>query len=74
MAPETVIALLAATLFATAWAMWLLPIGTCSQCSHCQMEKLARERETEAQVSRVYGIPICRTCGRYHPRGEDHRS
>ena len=73
MAPETVIALLAATLLATAWAMWLLPVGRCPQCAHCQLEKLAKERETEAQVSRVYGIPMCPTCGRYHARGEDHR-
>ena len=73
MGAETVISLLAATLLATGWALWLLPVGTCKQCAHCQQEKLARERETEARVSRVYGIPMCPACGRYHAPGESHR-
>jgi hypothetical protein len=73
-AAETLISLLAATLLATGWALWLLPVGTCKECPHCQLAKLAKERETEAQVSRVYGIPMCKACGRYHAPGEHHRS
>lgn len=74
MPAETMIAILAATLLATGWALWLLPVGTCAQCEHCRFEKLARERETEAQVGRIYGIPRCPACGRHHQRGEDHRA
>ena len=73
MAAETVISLLAATLIATGWALWLLPVGTCKQCTHCQAEKLARQRATEAQAGRLYGIPICQACGRHHVPGESHR-
>jgi len=57
MGSETVVSLLATTLLATGWAIWLLPVGTCKQCEHCQMEKVARERER----------------GRYHVPGERHR-
>ena len=74
MPAETMISLLAATLLATGWALWLLPVGTCKQCAHCQAEKQARERESEAQVSRAYGIPQCQACGRYHVRGDHHQS
>ena len=73
MGAETVISLLAATLLATGWAIWLLPVGRCSECSHCQLEKVAKERESEAHASRIYGIPVCPTCGRYHQPGEPHR-
>jgi hypothetical protein len=69
---ETVITVLAATLLATGWALWVLPVGTCAQCPHCRIEKLARERENEAQVSRIYGVPFCAVCGRHHRREEDH--
>ena len=74
MPAEAIISILAATLLATGWALWLLPVGTCAQCQHCQLEKVARDRATEAQVSRVYGIPLCRSCGRHHEHGEDHTS
>lgn len=73
MPAETVIALLAVTLLATGWALWLLPVGRCAQCAHCRVEQLAKERETEAQAGRIYGIPLCQACGRHHARGEDHR-
>ena len=73
MPAETMISILGATLVAAAWALWVLPIGTCSECSHCRAEKVAKERATEAQVSRVYGIPLCQACGRHQQRGEDHR-
>lgn len=74
MPAETVISLLATTLLLTGWALWVLPVGTCSQCAHCRAEKLAKERDSEAQVSRVYGIPMCPACGRHHQRGEDHQT
>ena len=74
MPAETMISILAATLLATGWALWLLPVGTCAECAHCQAQRAARARESEAQLSRVYGIPLCPSCGRHHQRGEDHRS
>lgn len=73
MAAETVIAILAATLLATGALLAKLPVGTCRECAHCRAELLARERETEAQAGRLYGIPVCRTCGRYHLPEEGHR-
>jgi hypothetical protein len=73
MPAEAMITILAATLLATGWVLWMMPVGTCAQCSHCRVEKLAKEREIEAQVSRVYGIPLCTACGRHHRRGDDHR-
>lgn len=76
MAPETMISILAATLLATGWALYLLPVGTCSQCPHCRIEKLARERENEAQqaqqIGRAYNVPFCAVCGRHHRRDEEH--
>jgi hypothetical protein len=74
MTPESVISLLAVTMLSMAWAMWLLPVGTCTECTHCRAEKLARQRANEARNSRFYGIPICPACGRHHQREEDHRS
>ena len=73
MPAETMISILAATLLATGWVLYLMPVGTCAQCTHCRMEKVAREEEHEAQLGRVYGIPLCEACGRHHQRGSDHR-
>ena len=73
MAAETLITLLGATLLASGVMLARLPVGTCSQCAHCEAERQAKEREAEAQTSRFYGIPVCRTCGRYHTREENHR-
>ena len=73
MAAETMISVLATTLLATGWVLWRLPVGTCSECEHCRTEQAVRERDYEAQASRVYGIPRCQACGRHHQRGEDHR-
>lgn len=73
MPADALISVLAATLLATGWALWLLPVGTCAQCAHCRGEQLARERKTEAQAARIYGIPTCPTCGRHHGREDDHR-
>ena len=71
--PETMISILAATLLATGWALYLLPVGTCHQCPHCRVEKLARQREHDTQAGRLYGVPFCPVCGRHHTREEDHR-
>jgi hypothetical protein len=73
MPPEAMIVLLATTLLATGWALWVLPVGSCAECAHCRVERLAKERAAEAQASRVYGIPLCQACGRHHPRGDSHR-
>ncbi len=73
MPAETLISILAVTLLGTGWALWLLRVGTCSNCAHCRDERLARRREHDRQVSRIYGIPLCPACGRLHRRGEDHR-
>ena len=72
MPAETMVSVLATTLLATGWVLWLLPVGTCAQCEHCRMEKVASQRDHEAQVSRINGIPLCQACGRHHQRGEDH--
>ena len=73
MPAETMISILAATLLATGWLVWIMPVGTCAQCNHCLAAKLSKERATEAQVSRVYGLPPCIACGQHHRRGGDHR-
>jgi hypothetical protein len=74
MPAETMVTLLAVTLLVTGWMLWLMPVGTCRECPHCRGVQLARQRETEAQAGRLYGIPLCPFCGRHHQRGEDHRS
>jgi len=68
------ISILAATLLATGWALWLLPIGQCRECAHCRAEQLARQRADEARTSRYYGIPLCPSCGRHHQPEEAHRT
>jgi hypothetical protein len=73
MPAEGMISILAATLLATGWALWLMPVGTCSECAHCRAERVAKARASEAQLSRAYGIPLCRSCGRHHASGEEHR-
>jgi len=74
MPAETMISVLAVTLLGTGWALWMLPVGTCRECPHCRVEKLAKERDNEAQVSRIYGIPLCPACGRHHRPEEPHRT
>jgi hypothetical protein len=73
MPAETMVSILAATLLATGWMLWLLPVGRCPECAHCQVEKMATEREQEAKVGRLYGVPLCPACGRHHGREEEHR-
>ena len=58
MPAETMISILAATLLATGWALWVLPVGTCAQCAHCRAEKVAKARESEAQMSQVPHTPV----------------
>jgi hypothetical protein len=70
---ETLVTILATTLLVTGLALWRLPVGDCPQCPHCAALKLATERETEAETGRVYGIPLCPTCGAQHGQGEPHR-
>jgi hypothetical protein len=67
------ITILALTLLAAAFVLWRLPVGTCSECTHCRAERLAREREVEAQSATFYGISLCRACGKYHAPKEAHR-
>ena len=74
MPAEVVISGLAVTLLGVGAALWMLPVGTCSECPHCRVERLAREREYDAQVSRIYGIPLCPACGRHHRPEEGHRT
>jgi len=72
--PETVISILGLTLLGVGGLLTLLPVGTCAECSHCRLEKLAREREHAAESGeRALSAPRCSTCGRYHRPDEDHR-
>jgi hypothetical protein len=72
--PQTVIAILGLTMVGTAGLLSLLPVGTCAQCSHCRLEKLARQRDREFQADRAYGGVACTVCGRHHRPDEDHRA
>ena len=74
MPAETMISILATTLLATGWALWLLPVGRCKECPHCRAEKLARQRADEARTSSFYGIPRCPSCGRHHQPEDGHRT
>ena len=67
------ITILALTLLVTAFVLWRLPVGTCAECLHCRMARLAKEREVEERAASFYGIPLCGACGRYHPPEEAHR-
>jgi hypothetical protein len=71
--PQTVIAILGLTMLGTAGLLSLLPVGTCSQCNHCRLEKLARQRERELEANRSYSAAFCAVCGRHHRPDEDHR-
>ena len=67
-----VITALAVTLFGVAAMLRLLPVGTCPECAHCRLERLRREADREAAAAKLYGIPHCGACGRYHDPSEDH--
>ena len=70
---ETLVTVLATTLLLTGVVLSRLPIGECAQCTHCAAHRLETERETESDTGRVYGIPLCPTCGSHHGREQPHR-
>jgi hypothetical protein len=70
--PESMISILAVTLIGAAGLLARLPVGTCSECPHCRMAKLARERE-QWLLSEPLGAPVCHGCGRRHLPDEDHQ-
>lgn len=70
--PTTLITVLAVALLGIGVVLYLLPIGTCSECGHCRLARLQRELETEERAARFYGIPRCPACGRHHDPREDH--
>lgn len=70
--PESVISILAMTLLGAGVLIARLPIGTCGECPHCRLEKLARERARAPDVSQAYSAPFCAVCGRRHGVDEDH--
>lgn len=75
-APDSMISILAITLLGVGALLARLPIGTCEECTHCRLEKLARERERATQegqpVGRAISAPFCAVCGRHHRADEDH--
>lgn len=71
--PQTIISILGFTLLGTAGLLWFLPVGTCAQCAHCKLEKLARQRERELEAGRSYSSGFCGVCGRHHRPDEEHR-
>lgn len=71
-APESMISILAVTLIGAAGLLARLPVGTCSECAHCRLEKLAKEREQRLLGERL-GDPLCQGCGRHHRPDEDHQ-
>ena len=71
-APESVISILAVTLIGAAGLLVRLPVGTCSECAHCRLERLAKDRE-QGLLSKRLGDPLCNGCGRHHRPDEDHQ-
>jgi hypothetical protein len=69
--PESMISILAVTLVGTAALLSRLPVGTCSECTHCRLEKLSKEREQRLLSQRI-GDPLCPGCGRHHQPDEEH--
>jgi hypothetical protein len=69
--PESMISILAVTLLGIAGLLARLPVGTCDQCTHCRLEKLAKEREQRLLAERL-GDPLCPGCGRHHQPDEEH--
>lgn len=71
--PQTVISILGLTMVGVAGLLSFLPVGTCSQCSHCRVEKLARQRDHEVDGARSLSASFCAVCRRHHRADEDHR-
>lgn len=72
--PDAVISILGTSLVAIAGLLYVLPVGTCSECGHCKLAKLTRQHERELQASRSAAGPMCPICGRNHRSDEDHVS
>lgn len=72
--PATVISGLGVALLAIAGLLAFLPVGTCRECPHCRLARLARERERENHLGDLVGLPMCRVCGLRHGPDEDHPS
>ena len=70
--PDAVISIRGTSLIAIAGLLYVLPVGTCSECGHCKLAKLTRQHERELEASRASGIPMCPICGRSHRPDEDH--
>jgi hypothetical protein len=68
--PDTVISILGTCLIGVAGLLYVLPVGTCSECGHCKLQKLTRQHERELQATR--SLPTCHVCGRHHRPDEDH--
>ena len=71
--PDAFISILGTSLIALAGLLYLLPVGTCSECGHCRLAKLTRQRERELRAGSG-GVPHCPICGRNHQPDEDHLS
>jgi len=72
--PQMVISILGFAMLGIAGLLSFLPVGTCAQCSHCQLEKLSRQKQHELEGGRSYSAAFCAICGRQHRSDEDHRS
>jgi hypothetical protein len=68
----TVVSVLGLALLGVAGLISRLPVGTCDQCAHCRLERLARERLHQTETGRFQRVPFCMVCGRYHRSDEDH--
>lgn len=71
--PQIVISILGLTMVGVAGLLAVLPVGTCRECSHCRLEKLARQREHEVDGARSMSVSFCAVCGHHHGADEDHR-
>ena len=70
--PDAVISILGTSLIAIAGLLYVLPVGTCSECGHCRLARLTRQRERELEASRSAGTALCPICRRNHRPDEDH--
>lgn len=71
--PQVIISILGLSMLGTAGLLALLPVGTCSQCGHCRLEELSRQKQRELQADRSVGTAFCAVCGRHHRADEEHR-
>lgn len=66
----TVIASLALINFVTGIALWFLPVGTCSECDHCQRQRSDAAAQRQLSAHRAFhrqGVdqdPNCPHCDR----------